>query len=656
VLVGSQAYDAALRAPARSGTAPSQGGGVVMPSRLFGVRKPGAVSTFETFLGASVDLVLGFCDSTSWAGVITKANDDVTQYGTGKPIAWSVPLAVPSVSTLAQVAAGAGDSTYDALADIFLAARTTPSEPIFVRIGWEMFGGYYSWDAEGFEADYIAAFQRCVGRFRAKSSRFKFCFCPTWFQRTSPGNVNVPYGQVWPGDSYVDICGMDTYLVTAFDQSSGQTASQVWSNKLSAANGMNYLVAFGVAHNKPLALWEWGVDVDNAAAYADGVGAWVRANNVVFHAYFDRDTKANHQNEISDGTYPASGLGVKAQFGPITITSNANRYAAQDQQVALTLSASKTVSWSIVSADSAGFSIVGQTLVVATSVALGVHNVTVKATDERGLTATQAMTVDMRATLPLWTPAVLGSAVVDWYDAADLTSITKDGSDLVSKITSQKGNGRSFDQGSGAAKPTWRATGRNGRPTLQFDGGDSMTQAVVTSTPNGQSALCMFALAYADPALATFRYFMSIGDATGGSSNAISLGNGSNQVRFQPATGPLSTSTWQGLDRSVVVSVPAGASPTATLSVDGNTPVTGATTIGAFTTSRVVIGAQAAAAGAVGNIWTGHLALWGWLNRVLTASEFAQFEGWMSWAGGLAGANLPIGHSCKNGPPTVTDA
>lgn len=626
-------------------------GGVLLPSRVLGVRKPGGVSTFETFLGAPVNLVLGFCDDTTWAACITKANSEVSQYGTGKPIAWSVPL-TSSGATLAQVAGGSGDTTFDALADIFLAARPNPSEGIMVRIGWEMIGDYFPWDAYGKEADYLAAFRRCVARFRAKSGRFKFCFCPNWKQSKS-GVGDIDPITVYPGDAYVDIVALDTYLVTSFDQTSGQTAAQAWSYKLTAPYGMNWLVQFGLDHNKPLALWEWGVDVDNAQGYVDGVAAWVRANNVILHAYFDRDTLATHQNEISDGTYPASGAAVIAQFGPVTITSNANRYAAQDQQVALTLSASKTVTWSIVSADSAGFSIAGQTLVVATSVALGVHNVTVKATDERGLTQTQAMTVDMRATLPLWTPAALGSALVDWYDASDTATITHV-TGAVSKWTSKVGSGRTADQGSAGAKPTYSATGRNGLPSLSFDGGDALIQTTVTGLPNGRSAFAVAGMAYGDAALATFKYLASISDASGGSGGSISLGNGSNAVRLN-ASGSLSTGTWQGLDHSFVASAPAGATPTASLSIDGQTKVTGSAAVAAFTTTKNVIGAQGAAANAVGSYWTGHIQELLYLNREPTASELDQIHGYLCWKWGKQ-ASLPSGHPYKAAAPTVTDA
>jgi hypothetical protein len=624
-----------------------------MPSRLMGLRTGGGqVAAFETFLTAPVDIILGFCDSTTWAGCVTKAQGEITANGTSKPYAWSVPLAVSGVSTLAQVAAGAGDATFDALADLFLATRTSPVEPILVRVGWEMFGKFFSWDAEGFEADYIAAFQRCVNRFRAKSIRFKFCFCPTWFQRTSPGNVNVPYGQVWPGDAYVDICGLDTYLITSFDQTSGQTATQVWANKLSAANGMNDLAAFGAAHNKPLALWEWGLDVDNAEGFVDGVANWVRANNVVFQAYFNRDTDATHQDQIDDGTYPASGARVAGQFGAISITSNPNRYAAKDQQVSLTLSASKSVSWSIVSADSSGFSIVGQALVVATSVALGVHSVTIKATDERGLTATQDMSINMQATLPAWSPTVLGSALIDWYDASDASTITHVAG-AVSKWTSKVGSGRSADQGTAAAKPTYSAVGHNGLPSLSFDGGDYLTQTTVTNVPAGQAAFTVAGMAYADPALATFRYFSSDADAAGGNS-ARSIGNGSNAVRMN-FTASLSTGQWLGLDHSFVGSAPAGASPTGSLSIDGNAKVTGTLTVAAFTPTRRVIGAQGIASNAVGSFWTGHVQELLYMNREPTASELDQIHGYSCWKWGQQ-SRLPANHPYKNAAPTITDA
>jgi hypothetical protein len=56
-----------------------------------------------------------------------------------------------------------------------------------------------------------------------------------------------------------------------------------------------------------------------------------------------------------------------------------------------------------------------------------------------------------------------------WLDASDVSTITKDGSNLVSTWADKSGNTRNFT-GAGAAKPTWTAGGLNGKDCITFDG------------------------------------------------------------------------------------------------------------------------------------------------------------------------------------------
>jgi len=72
-----------------------------------------------------------------------------------------------------------------------------------------------------------------------------------------------------------------------------------------------------------------------------------------------------------------------------------------------------------------------------------------------------------------WTPAELKDGVELWLDAADASTITKDGSNMVSQWNDKSGNDRHVSQ-SGSPKPTYVETGFNGgtMPSLQFVEGD----------------------------------------------------------------------------------------------------------------------------------------------------------------------------------------
>jgi hypothetical protein len=70
-----------------------------------------------------------------------------------------------------------------------------------------------------------------------------------------------------------------------------------------------------------------------------------------------------------------------------------------------------------------------------------------------------------------WTPANISTAL--WLDAADTSTVILNGSN-VSRWDDKSGNGRNATQSTAANQPTYLATGFNGKPTLQVDGGDSL--------------------------------------------------------------------------------------------------------------------------------------------------------------------------------------
>ena len=66
-----------------------------------------------------------------------------------------------------------------------------------------------------------------------------------------------------------------------------------------------------------------------------------------------------------------------------------------------------------------------------------------------------------------WTPALISTAL--WLDAADASTVTADGSNLVSQINDKSGNARHFTA-STTARPTYTSGGQNARNVLTFNG------------------------------------------------------------------------------------------------------------------------------------------------------------------------------------------
>lgn len=82
-----------------------------------------------------------------------------------------------------------------------------------------------------------------------------------------------------------------------------------------------------------------------------------------------------------------------------------------------------------------------------------------------------------------WTPALLPPTL--WLDAADLPTITKDGSNLVAQWNDKSPNGRHVSQASAGSKPVYTTNVLNGKPGISFDGSnDYLSSATTTNIAN----------------------------------------------------------------------------------------------------------------------------------------------------------------------------
>lgn len=101
----------------------------------------------------------------------------------------------------------------------------------------------------------------------------------------------------------------------------------------------------------------------------------------------------------------------------------------------------------------------------------------------------------------LWSPATLRPGI--WLDADDVSTITI--ATGVSEWRDKSGNGRHFTQATTSKQPTYNATGFNGRPTLVFDGSNSLlsggTNTAMTNYASGGS----WSVFYAGYATSTYR-------------------------------------------------------------------------------------------------------------------------------------------------------
>lgn len=106
--------------------------------------------------------------------------------------------------------------------------------------------------------------------------------------------TDLPLNEWYPGNSYVDIVGIDAYDQ---DCSTSKTVSQEgWAAFSTDSSGgdptfpsISALEAFAVAHGKPLSFPEWGLtgDQPDDAAYITRMAQMFKRDTFAFESYFD---------------------------------------------------------------------------------------------------------------------------------------------------------------------------------------------------------------------------------------------------------------------------------------------------------------------------------------------------------------------------------
>lgn len=264
------------------------------------------MTSFEQWLGRSVDGVLAYIGAVSWADFTGSAYWATNQFWNqlDRPIYWSVPLIVQG-ATLEQAATGTYNDYYKQVAGQLAAYRPGDSK-IYVRTGWEFNGNWFPWSAQGKEQAFIDSFHQFVDTFRSVSDRFVF----EWNVNQSDGySQTMNPATAYPGDDYVDIIGMDFYYDPKWDSADPMVA---WNNMVNERYGLQWLENFAATHNKPTAYSEWGVTTDNMAPYVAQAKAWFDSHNVVYQTYWNTDDA--YPGKLSDNSDPKTGSAYISSF------------------------------------------------------------------------------------------------------------------------------------------------------------------------------------------------------------------------------------------------------------------------------------------------------------------------------------------------------
>lgn len=249
--------------------------------------EPPSYDEFAAFRGRPLAVVTLYPERATWAGINNPDwwFDNFENYPARLVLSEPLyPIGPPTAGNNKDCAAGLYDAEWRTLGT-FLARRGPDS---IVRLGWGPNDPTHEWHADADPANFIACFRRIVGALRAAAPRvlIDFSFDPVPSMYPASGN---PY-DLYPGDEYVDIVGMDV-----FDHQPPTRNEAEWEAKCHGPLGLCTLIEFARQHKKRFSVGEWGVATcgeqpggDNALFVEKMVQTFHdNADVLAYEAYFD---------------------------------------------------------------------------------------------------------------------------------------------------------------------------------------------------------------------------------------------------------------------------------------------------------------------------------------------------------------------------------
>jgi hypothetical protein len=287
---------------------------------VYGENSLQRVLDFEAWLGREVDLILCTVDYQKWENYRYADWLSKTVYGArgNRRLVYDVPIIIQG-ATYAEAKTGAYDDHWQCLAKSLLSNNQGEYE-IVIRPSHEMNGDWFVWGVGGSRQtqipDFIASWQRFHRVFRGVvgGQRFRFSFSTT-------EGASDPRA-MWPGDAFVDLVGHDLYWKPKAMGGEGwetQDPKEAWELRVSqhGYNPWNLagMLTFAKAHGKPFQVDEWGVWGPDAAPFVERMAAFLRANGVRAHTYWNSNAAYPGELPSRDAEWPATVEAFRQAFG-----------------------------------------------------------------------------------------------------------------------------------------------------------------------------------------------------------------------------------------------------------------------------------------------------------------------------------------------------
>ena len=294
-----------------------------------GAGNAGGVDQLGAAMGHQPAYAMDFLDGSSWQ-TITNPSWALSRWtGSGYRMIWGVPMLPSSGASLSVGATGAYDQYFQTVAQDLVAAGQGSS---IIRLGWEFNGDWFPWAAQGQAAQFIGYFRQIVTTMRSvPGAAFQFEWNPT--RGSSSAGALESY---YPGNSYVDIIGLDVYDTEWANYPGAQTE---FAHMETEPYGLDWLASFASANGKQIAFPEWGLGWGPSApgaapvvapntqvsggddpTFVNDMANWITSHNVVEATFWDYGTSS-----VAQGQNPLTLAALAADFG---LTGTGSRTAA----------------------------------------------------------------------------------------------------------------------------------------------------------------------------------------------------------------------------------------------------------------------------------------------------------------------------------------
>ncbi len=208
-------------------------------------------NAWARFRGRPNDVIVMYTDRSSWSDVTNPWMGRSASTFSGYAGTWVItqplfPDSGPEKGNLADCAAGNYDAKWRQFGRWLVNMGRGDS---FVRLGWEFNGLWFAWSATD-PQQWIQCFRNASSAIRATSPKVRI----DWNLNAHGSTTPVGAFDLYPGDQYVDVIGIDSY-----DQYPPSPTYADFDNQCNGDAGLCQVITFARTHHKLFSVPEWGV-------------------------------------------------------------------------------------------------------------------------------------------------------------------------------------------------------------------------------------------------------------------------------------------------------------------------------------------------------------------------------------------------------------